>query len=209
MHPQLYQQRTQMKSLKFASFILITVATMLTAQTPADGLPQIPPLTTKMRVEALKTRHSEALAIVVGGIARIADDPTLLSAKETIDSLERGDKEMHRSTAASVAILTTLRTEIAGIHADSAFTEGQKDELAITAQALVTECDSIRNEANVTIERLSSVYKEMSRWKRVYRAYVNMTSEKEAKDVLKTAVGEYIKRLTAKPATPDTAPSAR
>ena len=148
-----------MKSLTSTLLLLTAFATVLTAQTALDTLPQSPP-STQARVETLKTRHSEALAVVVGGIARIADDPSLLGSKETIDMLERGDKEMQRSRAASLAILTTLRTETAAIRADSAFSDAQKDELTISAQTLASECEAVRTKAAVTIERLASAYQE-------------------------------------------------
>ena len=197
-----------MKSLNSAFLILNAIATILTAQTAPDALSQSPP-TMQMRVENLKIRHTGALAVAVGGIARIADDPTLLTAKETVDSIDRGSREMLRSCAACDAILSTLRAETATIHADSAFSDAQKDELISYAQALACECNAIHAEAIVTIKNLEAAYKELSRWKKIFRSYSNLHGEVYAKKMLNAAVTEYIKGLTAKPYAADSAPPAK
>ena len=116
---------------------------------------------------------------------------------------------MHRSCAACVAILATLRAETAAIRADSAFSEAQRDELNATAKSLASECEAVRTEASVTIERLTSASKELSRWKKIYKSYSDLGGEKQAKEVIKIAVNEFVKQLTAKPATPGSTPPAK
>jgi hypothetical protein len=157
---------------------------------------EAPPPTTKARVESLKSRQAESLATLTAALNRASGDAALVTAKETFQAIDRADRDMDRSMSAGASILAVLRSEVAAIKADSAYTDDQKTELENTAKALADECVAIRHEADVVIKNLGKAYKELARAKKVYRSYLNLQGEKQAKDKLTAAVGDYVKSLT-------------
>jgi hypothetical protein len=166
----------------------------------ADPSHEAPPPTTKARVESLKARHAESLATLTAALNRITADPALITAKETIAAIDRADRDMARSKSASDSILASLRSEVAAIRADSAFADDQKAELESTAKSMADECAAVRKEAEVVIKNLAKSYKVLAQAKTVYRSYLNLRGESQAREKLNAAVGEYVKILTKAPA---------
>ena len=194
---------------------LLILGNLASAQTTAldnalaDPSHEAPPPTTKMRVESLKARHAESLATLTAALNRVSGDPALVTAKETFAAIDRADRDMDRSKSASESILTALRSEVAAINADSAFADDQRVELEGAAKIMADECFAIRNEADVVIKNLGKAYKELARAKKVFKSYLNLQGESQARAKLKAAVGEYVKSLTLSPAeTQTTDPSA-
>jgi hypothetical protein len=197
-----------MKStLTSACFVaLLALGNLATAQTTALENPladlnhDAPPPTTKMRVEGLKTRHSESLATLTAALIRISGDPALVTAKETFAAIDRAERDMTRSKSACESILTALRSEVAAIKADPAFAVDQKAELENAAKAMAEECITVRKEAEVVAKNLGKAYKALAQAKTVYKSYLNLRGESQAKERLKAAVGQYVKGLTEAPA---------
>jgi hypothetical protein len=193
-----------MKStLTSACFVaLLALGNLATAQTTALENPladlnhDAPPPTTKMRVEGLKTRHSESLATLTAALIRISGDPALVTAKETFAAIDRAERDMTRSKSACESILTALRSEVAAIKADPAFAVDQKAELETAAITLADECAAVRNEAEVVIKNLAKAYKVLAQAKTVYKSYLNLRGESHAMDKLKAVIVEYVKSLT-------------
>ena len=161
---------------------------------------EVPPQTTKMRVECLKTRHTESLATLTVALDRIAGNPALLGAKETFAAIDKADRDMKRSESASDVILTSLRSEVAAIKADPAFADDQKAELERAAKAMADECIAVRKEAEVVIKNLAKSYKALAQAKKVYRSYLNLQGESQAMAKLKATIGEFVKGLIKAPA---------
>jgi hypothetical protein len=197
-----------MKStLTSACFVaLLALGNLATAQTTALDNPladlnhEAPPPTTKARVEGLKVRHAESLATLTAALIRVSGDPALITAKETFAAIDRADRDMARSKSASDSILASLRSAVAAIRADSAYTDDQKTELETTAKALADECVAVRKEAELVAKNLGKAYKALAQAKTVYKSYLNLRGESQAKERLKAAVGQYVKGLTEAPA---------
>jgi hypothetical protein len=185
---------------------LLALGNLATAQTTALDNPladlnhDAPPATTKMRVEGLKTRHSESLATLTAALNRIAGDPALLGAKETFNAIDKADRDMARSKSASDSILASLRSEVAAIKTDPAFADDQKAELERAAKAMADECIAVRKEAEVVIKNLAKSYKALAQAKKVYRSYLNLQGESQAMAKLKATIGEFVKGLIKAPA---------
>jgi hypothetical protein len=107
---------------------------------------------------------------------------------------------MTRSKSACESILTALRSEVAAIKADPAFAVDQKAELENAAKAMAEECITVRKEAEVVAKNLGKAYKALAQAKTVYKSYLNLRGESQAKERLKAAVGQYVKGLTEAPA---------
>jgi septal ring factor EnvC (AmiA/AmiB activator) len=185
---------------------LLILGNLATAQTTALANPfadpnhEAPPPTTKARVENLKTRHAEHLATLTAALNRISGDPSLVSAKETFAAIDKADRDMARSKSASESILTAIRSEITAINADSAFAADQKAELETVAKTLAEECVTIRKEAELVAKNLAKSYKALAAAKKIYRSYLNLQGENQAREKLKAIVGAYVKSLTEAPA---------
>ena len=195
--------KSTMTSACFAA--LLALGTLATAQTTAHDqfgspVPEAPPLTTKMRVENLKTRQTESLSTLKAALSRIAGDPTLITAKETFDAIDRADRDMKRSKSAGASILAALRSELAAIKTDSAYADDQKSELETAAKAMAEECISVSKESDVVIKNLAKSYKSLAQWKKIYKSYLNLQGESQAKSKLKAAVERYVKTLVNAPA---------
>ena len=196
-----------MKStLTFVCFAaMLALGNLTNAQSPAldnalaDSNHEAPPPTTKMRVASLKTRHTESLSTLTAALNRIADDPALVTANETFSAIDKADRDMRRSKSACESILAALRSELAAIKADSAFADDQKTELETAAKAMADECSTVRKEADVVIKNLGKAYKALAQAKKVFKSYLNLQGEGQAKEKLKAAVGEYVKSLTEPP----------
>lgn len=184
---------------------LLILANLTNAQTSeldnaiADPNISGSPATTKMRVENLKLRHAESLGALTAALNRISVDPSLVSAKETFAAVDKADRDMARSKSACDAILAAIRSEFTTINTDSAFSEEQKVELAATAKALAEQCVTVRNEAELVARNLTKAYKSLAAAKKVYRSYLNLQGEAQAKAKLNAAIGAYVKGLTEAP----------
>ena len=170
------------------------------ANSLTDPSAEAPPPTTKMRVENLKARQTESLATLTTALNRISSDPALVSAKETFTAIDKADRDMVRSKSASDSILAALRSELAAIKTDSAFADDQKAELETAANAMADECLTVRKEADVVINNLGKSYKALAQAKKVFKSYLNLQGERQAKEKLKAAVEEYVKTLAEAPA---------
>jgi len=184
---------------------LLVLGHLASAQTTAHDqfgspVPEAPPLTTKMRVENLKTRQTESLSTLKAALSRIAGDPTLITAKETFDAIDKADRDMKRSKSACASILAALRSELAAIKADSAYAADQKSELETAAKAMAEECISVSKEADVVIKTLAKSYKALAQWKKIYKSYLNLQGESQAREKIKAAVGEFVNALAESPA---------
>lgn len=201
---QIVSMNTTLTSACFVA--LLTLGNMTNAQTTAVSNPladpntEAPPPTTKMRVESLKTRQTESLTTLITALSLISGDPALVSAKETFAAIDKADRDMQRSKSACASILATLRSDLATIKADSAFADDQEAELETAAKAMAEECITVRKEAEVAINSLAKAYKALAQAKRVYKSYLNLQGESQAKEKLKAAVEEYVKTLTEAPA---------
>ena len=198
-------------TLTFACFTALlilgnpTLAQIAALDNPlAEPTQQAPPPTTKMRVETLKTRHTESLTTLTAALNRIAGDPALVTAKETFAAIDRADRDMQRSKSAADSILAALRSELAAIKADSAFADDQKADLETTAKAMAEECIAVRKEAEVVAKNLGNAYKALARAKKIFKSYINLQGASQAQAKLKAAVGEYVKSLTQPPAEAQT-----
>jgi hypothetical protein len=185
---------------------LLALANLAYSQTTALDNPLVnpshegPPPTSKTRVENLKARHTEALVTLTAALNRITGDPALVTAKETFSAIDKADRDMDHCKSDSNSILASLRSAVAAIRADSAYTDDQKTELETAAIALADECVTVRHEAEAVIRNLAKAYKVLPQAKKVYRSYLNLQGEGQARAKLKIAVGEYVKSLTQSPA---------
>jgi DNA-directed RNA polymerase beta' subunit len=191
------------KTLTTACFTaLLILGNIANAQATALDNPfaepkhEAPPATTKMRVDTLKTRHSESLTTLTAALNKITSDPALVTAKETFGAIDKADRDMDRSKIASDSILAALRSEVATIKADSAYSDEQKTELENAARTMADECIAIRNEAEVVIKNLAKGYKVLGQAKKIYKSYLNLQGEIQAQTKLKAAVAEFVKGLT-------------
>ena len=181
---------------------LLTLGTITNAQIAyltdplADPTNEAPPQTTQMRVESLKKRQAEALSTLTTALTLISADPALAGAKETFSAIDKADRDMKRSKSACESILATLRSDLATIKADSAFADDQEAELETAAKAMADECRVIYKEAEVVIKVLGKANKTLAQAKRVYKSYLNLQGETQAKEKLKAAIDEYVKTLT-------------
>lgn len=173
-----------------------------------DPITEAPPQTTKMRVDSLKTRHTESLTTLTAALNRVSADPALVTAQETFTAIDKADRDMKRTEKASESIIAALRSELATIKGDSAFADDQKAELETAANAMADECVTVRKEANVVIKNLGKTYKALAQWKKVYKSYLNLQGESQAKEKLKAAVDEYVKTLAEAPTVAPQAPKA-
>jgi hypothetical protein len=165
-----------------------------------DPITEASPQAPRMRVDSLKTRHTESLSTLTAALNRIADDPALVIANETFTAIDKADRDMRSSKSACESILAALRSELAAIKADSAFTDDQKTELETAAKAMADECATVRKEADVVIKNLGKACKALAQAKKLFKSYLNLQGESQAKEKLKAAVGEYVKSLTEPPA---------
>ena len=185
---------------------LLILGNLTNAQTSAldnalaDPNLAAPPATTKMRVESLKIRHAESLATLTAALNRISDDPSLVSAKETFAAIDKADRDMTRSKSASESILAAIRSEVTAIKEDSAFAADQKAELETVAKTLAGECVTVRKEAELVAKNLAKSYRALAAAKKIYRSYLNLQGENQAREKLKAVVGAYVKSLTEAPA---------
>jgi hypothetical protein len=191
------------KTLTTACFTaLLILGNVTSAQTSAldnalgNRNHETPPQTTRMRVESLRTRHTESLATLTSALGQISGDPALVTAKETFGAIDKADRDMDRSKIASDSILAALRSEVATIKADSAYSDEQKTELENAARTMADECIAIRNEAEVVIKNLAKGYKVLGQAKKIYKSYLNLQGEIQAQTKLKAAVAEFVKGLT-------------
>jgi hypothetical protein len=65
-------------------------------------------------------------------------------------------------------------------------------------------CVTVRHEAEAVIRNLAKAYKVLPQAKTVYRSYLNLQGEGQAREKLKIAVEEYVKSLTQSPAEAQT-----
>ncbi len=195
--------KTTMTSACFAALLIL--GNIASAQTTAldqfgISIPEAPPQTTKMRVESLKARQTDSLSALKAAFNRIAGDPTIITAKDTFTAIDRADRDMSRSKSASASILSALRTELTAIKTDSAYADDEKAELEAAAKAMAEECINISKEADVVTRNLAKSYKALAQWKKIYKSYLNLQGEIQAKSKLKAAVERYVKTLAESPA---------
>ena len=195
--------KSTMTSACFAALLALgDLATAQTAVLDQFGIPvpEAPPQTTKMRVESLKARQTDSLSALKAALNRIAGEPALITAKETFAAIDKADRDISRSKSASTSILAALRSELAAIKTDSAYADDQKAELETAAKALAEECISISKEADAVTRNLAKSYKALAQWKKIYKSYLNLQGESQAKVKLKNAVSEFVKTLAESPA---------
>jgi len=195
--------KSTMTSACFAALLALgDLATAQTAVLDQFGIPvpEAPPQTTKMRVESLKARQTDSLSALKAALNRIAGEPALITAKETFAAIDKADCDISRSKSASTSILAALRSELAAIKTDSAYADDQKAELETAAKALAEECISISKEADAVTRNLAKSYKALAQWKKIYKSYLNLQGESQAKVKLKNAVSEFVKTLAESPA---------
>ncbi|MEI6606165.1 MAG: hypothetical protein WCP35_12705 [Verrucomicrobiota bacterium] len=198
--------KTTMTSACLAALLILgNIASAQTAALDQFGIPipEAPPQTTKMRVESLKARQTDSLSALKAALNRIAGDPTLITAKETfgaIDRADRADRDMKRTKCASASILAALRTELTAIKTDTAYADDQRVELEAAAKALAEECITVRKKADAVTTNLAKAYKALAQWKKIYKSYLNLQGEIQAKSKLKAAVERYVKTLAESPA---------
>ena len=195
--------KTTMTSACFAALLILgNIASAQTTALDQFGIPipEAPPQTTKMRVESLKARQTDSLSALKAAFNRIAGDPTIITAKDTFTAIDRADRDMSRSKSASASILSALRTELTAIKTDSAYADDEKAELEAAAKAMAEECINISKEADVVTRNLAKSYKALPQWKKIYKSYLNLQGEIQAKSKLKAAVERYVKTLAESPA---------
>ncbi len=172
------------------------------AQTYTDAIVEAPP-TTKQRVENMQVRHDKSIADLQSLFDRIAKDAALISSKEAVDAIDQGDRALRNNRAAIASLVTTLKAEAKTITAEASFTEDQKAELLAAVESMNTKCDDLSARTTVAIDHLGGSYKEMAKWRKIYKTYLNLDGETNAKKQLASAVEEYVKGLTAAPEAPE------
>ena len=65
---------------------------------------------------------------------------------------------------------------------------------------MAEECISVSKESDVVIKNLAKSYKSLAQWKKIYKSYLNLQGESQAKSKLKAAVERYVKTLVNAPA---------
>ena len=186
--------------------ILAATLTHAPAQTFSGELAEAPP-TTRMKVENIQVRHDKAIADLQALFSRIAKDATLISAKETVDEIDQGDRELKNTRTAIASIKASLRSETKTITAESSFSDTQKTELLAAVETMSTKCDELTARTTVAITHLENAYKEMAKWRKIHKTYLNLDGEAKALEQLKASVDEFAKGLTAEPGAFDTAPA--
>lgn len=198
--------------------LVLALCNLTNAQTTETT--DAPPPTTRMRMETNKTKQAEALSALLAALGRISEDPSLVTAQETFDALDKGYTELKRLEGSCNSVIAATRYELASIKKDSAYTDEQKTELETAAKEITDQCETIIKEANIVINNLSKAPKKLGQAKRIYKSYVNLQGETQAKEKLKAAINEYSSNLTIAPvetppadaklkldkATPDAAP---
>jgi hypothetical protein len=180
--------------------------TSLSADWTAGGVSEEPP-TTKMRVENLRRRHAEAITELTSAFGRIPNEPQLVSSKEVIDAVDKGDRAMKRTKTACDAILDTLRGESKTIKAETSFRDDQKVELLAAVDTMAAECDQLAAQAVSTMKHLGGAYKAMAKWRKVYKTYLDLDGAPKAGNQLKAAVDDYVQGLTVAPAPAESTPT--
>ena len=207
-----------MKTTAHANSTIVAVALSFagaaSAQIPGSdkgtglyGQEESPP-TTLGRIENLKTRHAAAVSALRAALGCITAEPSLLGDKETFAEIDRADREMKRSKSAGDSIIASMRSRMAAIRADAAYSDDQKAELEAVAKTMAEECAAIRKEADTVIGNLTLAYKLLPRWNRIYKSYADLRGEAEAKAKVAEAVGIYLKGLTVAPDEAKTQESA-
>lgn len=186
--------------------IFAATPTLGSAQTIPGEIAEAPP-TTRMKVENIQVRHDKAIADLQSLFGRIAKDATLISSKETVDMIDQGDRELKNTRTAIASIKASLRSESKTITAESSFSETQKTELLAAVEAMSTKCDELTARTTVAITHLETAYKEMTKWRKIHRTYLNLDGEAKAMEQLKSSVDEFTKGLTAEPSAFETAPA--
>jgi hypothetical protein len=165
-----YQKKKNMKSIE----MFISIAAALVMAGPANAQSTAPysgiyeqaeaPKTTRMRVADLKARHEQARTELSTALGRISTDPTQVTSAETFAAIDKADRDMRRSIAASDSIQAAIRAEMTTIKSDSAFSDEQKAELETAAKTMVDECSAVRTEAGAVIKNLAKSYKLQGVW---------------------------------------------
>gem|GEM_PF-5781868 len=191
------------------TLIAITIIAATLSHAPAQTLPseiaEAPP-TTKMKVENLQTRHDKVIADLQALFGRIAKDATLISSQEAVDAIDQGDRELKNTKSALATVVASLRSESKTISNETLFSETQKTELVAAIDTMITKCDDLTSRTSIAINHLQGTYKEMPKWRKIYRAYLNLDGEAKALEQLKASVDEFAKGLTAEPGAFDAAP---
>ncbi len=185
--------------------ILATNLTHAPAQTFSGELAEAPP-TTRMKVENIQVRHDKTIADLQALFGQIAKDATLISTKETVDLIDQGDRELKNTRTAIASIKASLRSEAKTITAESSFSDTQKTELLAAVETMSTKCDELTARTSVAITHLEGAYKEMAKWRKIHKTYLNLDGEAKALEQLKSSVDEFTKGLTAEPSAFEAAP---
>ena len=185
--------------LTLITSVLLAVTLQPTAaQSNLDGTPETPP-TTRMRVENAQARFDKTIADITETFDRVAKEPQLISTKEVVDAIDKGDRALKNTRTASGLILTTLRAESKAIAAEAAFSEEQKSELQAAVESLVAKCEDLSSRSDIAIKHLATSYKAMGKWRAIYKTYRNLDGEAKARKQLEASVQDYVKGLTASP----------
>lgn len=191
------------------TLIAISIIAATLSHAPAQTIPgeiaEAPP-TTRKKVENIQVRHDRAIADLQALFGRISKDATLISSHEAIDAIDQADRELKNTKSAIATVVASLRSESKTISNEVSFSDEQKTELVAAIDAMIAKCDELTSRTTIAINHLQGTYKEMPKWRKVYRAYLNLDGEAKALEQLKNSVDEFAKGLTAEPGAFDAAP---
>ncbi len=176
------------------------------AQIIPGEITEAPP-TIRVRVENLQIRHDKAIADLQALFGRIAQDPTLISSKEAVDAIDQGDRALKNTKVAIASTIAALKSEAKTISGESSFTDDQKTELVAAVDAMITKCNDLTARTSVAVTHLGGAYKEMIKWRKIHKTYLNLDGETKALEQLKSSVDEFTKGLTAEPSAFEAAPT--
>lgn len=181
-----------------AAAMITTSMLPIAAQTLNDGSSEQPP-TIQMRVENIRTRQDAAIAELVSVFNRVSTQPELISSKEVVDAIDQGDRALKSTKASCDSILAVLRKEAKTITDEASFSDDQKTELLGAVELLITKSEELSAKSVATAKHLSSSYKEMAKWRKIYKSYLNLDGQAKANERLKASVDEFSKGLSAAP----------
>jgi len=155
------------------------------------------------RLQDLQARHETAFADVSAVINRLPTEPEMLGTKELFSSIDKSVRELKNVRTACDSLMTALRGEVKAIQESPSFSDDQKKELKDSANVIAKGCDELSKQLDHTVKRLGDAYKVFPEWNRVYRSYSNLKGETNAREQLKSLVGNYMKSFTPEPEKPE------